>query len=255
MMYLLRMNPWWSTSESSAQPPRLRLFCFPHAGGTALAYRTWQAKLATPDVEVCAIQLPGRENRLREAPVSNLEALVEALVEVMTPTIATTPYACFAHSMGTLVAFEVVHRLLGRGGPPPLGMVMSAHRAPSCPRSRPLLHSLPQPEFIAALRELGGTPEMVLNEPSLMEMVAPILRADFSLTELYQAKTLAPLRCPLTVFGSETDPRVDRHELAAWRSETTAAFDLRMFSGGHFYLKDREAEVLAAIDTRLDTWM
>ena len=249
----MQNNHWWTSLSRQSGAAGLRLFCFSHAGGSALAYRRWQSLFSRFDIEVCAIQLPGRENRLREPPYSQIGPLVAALIDVVRPA-TDRPYACFAHSMGTLVAFELAHGLRAAGLPEPVGMVMSAHRAPNRPRSRRPLHALGHDALVAALRELGGTPDAVLDDPSLVELLLPTLRADFSVTETYQPAPRPQLCCPITVFGATADPRVDRDELEAWRLETQGAFDLRMFEGGHFYLKDREAEVVSALQVRLEAW-
>jgi medium-chain acyl-[acyl-carrier-protein] hydrolase len=240
----------WIARRSGPSRAKVRLFCFPHAGGTTLAYRRWQTRWSEHDVEVCPVQLPGRENRLDEPAFRQIEPLVQALAVALAP-LCDRPFAFFGHSMGTLAAFELAHQLRARGLPEPSTLLMSAHRAPSRTRSRPAIHALPGPAFASALRELGGTPEAVLTEPDLFELFTPTLRGDLEVTETYRYAPRPPLRCPITVFGGREDPRVDPDELEAWRSETQGAFDLRLFEGGHFYLKDREAEVLAAIDTRL----
>jgi medium-chain acyl-[acyl-carrier-protein] hydrolase len=244
----------WITQESGRSRARLRLFCFPHAGGAALAYRRWQQQWSEHEIEVCPVQLPGRENRSDEPAFRQIEPLAQALTVALAP-LCDRPFAFFGHSMGTLAAFELAHHLRARGLPEPVGMLMSAHRAPSRARSRPAIHSLAGPAFVNALRDLGGTPEAVLQEPDLLAFFTPTLRADLEVTETYRYTPRPPLRCPITVFGGQDDPRVDRIELEAWRAETEGAFDLRIFEGGHFYLKDREPEVLAAIHTRLRSFI
>lgn len=239
-------TPRYGTAFPSVRAPgataRPQIVCFPFAGGGASAYRQW-GKAFRPDIDVCALQLPGREDRLAEPLLRSVDAVVEALVPVLKPVL-DGPYVLFGHSMGALIIFGVARRLAASGGPLPRHLFVSAHRAPDLPDRRSPLHPLPEPEFIERLRTFAGTPELVFEEPDLAEIVLPILRADFELCETYEYADAAPLPCPITAFGGVEDPTVDRDELDGWRRHTSARFDLRMFPGGHFYLRGAE-DVLA----------
>src|SRR6185295_11175567 len=88
---------------------RLRLFCFPYAGGGASAYRGWATALPS-DLEVCPVQLPGRESRLREAPFTRPEPLIQTLADVLEPHL-DLPFVLFGHSMGGMISFELSREL------------------------------------------------------------------------------------------------------------------------------------------------
>src|SRR5438552_2333015 len=139
---------------------RLRLFCFPYAGGGASQFRTWAEGLP-PEVELCPVQLPGREGRLRETPFTRIAPLVAALVTALRGYL-DTPYAFFGHSLGALVGFELARALRRTGGPGPRGLLVSAYRAPDLPDPDPPLHLLSSPAFWDELRRLNGTPPEVL---------------------------------------------------------------------------------------------
>lgn len=223
----------------------LRLFCFPYGGGAARAYRPWMQTLP-PEIDVCAIQLPGRGNRLREPPLTKMSLAVE-LVGKEIFSLLDRPYAFFGHSMGAILGFEVA-RLLRRGGHQrPTHLFVSGHKAPQIPKTEPFTYNLPDAEFIEELQRLNGTPMEVLEHPDMMRMMLPLLRADFESIQTYSYKHEPPLDCPITALGGLLDPDISRETLETWREQTTAAFNLQMFPGDHFFLHKEQARVLRVI--------
>jgi surfactin synthase thioesterase subunit len=228
---------------------RLRLFCFPFAGGLASFFRSWSDELP-PDLqaklELCAIRFPGHEMRRGEPLFTRLAPIVETLRTVVAgqPSI---PFAFFGHSMGALVSFELARDLRRRKAPGPVHLIVSGHRAPQLPDLHPVLHRLPDAEFLAALRKYGGTPEEVLENAELVQLFMPILRADFAVVETYAYKPEAPLDCSITAFGGVEDGRVSRDELSAWQAQTGGAFSMRMFPGDHFYLRSLQSQFLQVV--------
>jgi medium-chain acyl-[acyl-carrier-protein] hydrolase len=213
---------------------RLRLFCLPYAGGGASVFRGWAAALPA-DVEVCPVQLPGRESRLREPPFERARPLVEALAGALEPHLGM-PFALFGHSMGAMLCFELARELRRRQWPPPLHLFVSGRRAPQLPAREAPIHDLPEPEFLARLRELNGTPEEVLGHAELMRLLIPVLRADFAVNETYVFTPGEPLDLGISAFGGLGDPEVSRDELEAWREQARGAFRLRLLPGDHFFL-------------------
>jgi medium-chain acyl-[acyl-carrier-protein] hydrolase len=238
------MAPWVVHREVEPRA-RVRLFCLPYAGGGASIYRKWGAE--TPaELGVCPVELPGRETRFTEARFTRLEALIPAIVSGLESWF-DRPFALFGHSLGALVAFEIARFLRARGGPRPIHLFASAHRAPHLQRSDPPMSGLSDAEFVARLRELGGTPDAVLDNPELLDLVVPVLRDDFALAERHTHEAGAPLDCPLTVFGGLADEHVGKEELDPWREHTRGAFRLCMLPGGHFFLQQARAAMLAEI--------
>lgn len=231
-------NKWFAYMKPNPAA-RLRLFCLPYAGGSASIYRTWGNQF--PDtIEVCPIELPGRGARLREASEANFQALVETLADAITPWL-DKPYVLFGHSMGALIGFELARLFRVKKITGPLHFIASGHTAPQIPgRHRPI-HNLPDNEFIEELRQLNGTPEAVLNNHELMQLLIPILRADFTINETYVCKDELPLNCPFTVFGGLQDKDVDQASLDAWQQHTTASFSLQMLPGDHFFIQTMQA--------------
>jgi medium-chain acyl-[acyl-carrier-protein] hydrolase len=226
----------WIPFRKPDPKARLRLFCFPYAGAGALIFRKWSDALPR-DIEVCPIQLPGRGTRLTEPPFTKLPCLIEALVRALDPLL-DKPFAFFGHSLGALIGFELARQIRRQYGLHPVRLVASAGRAPQIPHRASPIHTLPDKEFLAELRRLNGTPRELLDHEELMEVMLPILRADFALYETYLYSTEPPLNCPISAFGGLQDRRVNESDLEAWRSQTSASFSLRMFPGDHFFLKE-----------------
>jgi len=234
----------WIAYRRPRPGARLRLFCFPYAGGGAAIYRSWVDEMP-PEIEVCPVQLPGREQRLGEKPFTRIAPLVEALAAHLEPHLDGLPSAFFGHSLGAIVAYELTHRLSRRLRPTHL--MVSARRAPQLRYEGRTTYDLPPVEFRARLRELDGTPREVLDHEELMELMEPLLRADFELVDTYSPVGRPPLECPVTAFGGAADGEVERQELAAWEKVTTGPFLLRIFSGGHFYLHQQREPLIAAV--------
>lgn len=215
---------------------RVRLFCFPFAGGGASVFAPWVRELP-PEVQICPVQLPGREIRLKEPAYTRVAPLLAALDRELRPAL-DRPFALFGHSLGALVAFELARYLRRQGGPLPQRLFVSARRAPQLADPEPPLGSLPDAELVASLRRrFDGIPAALLDNPDLLAVFLPTLRADCQLLDAYEYVSEAPLECPVAVFGGEQDRSVGRSELEGWATQTSQAFTVRMFPGDHFFLK------------------
>ncbi len=239
----------WITCPSPNPRARLRFFCLPYAGGGAAAFRTWSNDLPA-EIEVCPIQLPGRENRFQEPRFTALLPLVQELGAVMRPYL-DMPCAFFGHSMGALIAFELGRYLREQLGSLPLHLFVSAHGAPQLPNPTTAIYDLPDAEFIERLRSLNGTPGEVLAHAELMQILLPLLRADFSIVGTYMYSSELPLACPITAFGGLQDESVTQDELTAWREQTSGSFALHMFTGEHFFLQSSHPAVLRVLSQEL----
>lgn len=220
------------------------MFCFPYAGGGASIYRGWAAALP-PDVEVCPVQLPGREGRLREPPFDRLGPLIEAAAEALAPHFGM-PFVFFGHSMGAMIGFELARELRRRGGPLPLHLFAAGRRAPQVPSREEPIHDLPDEQFFAELRNLNGTPEEVLQHAELMRLLCPILRADFAVNETYTFAPGEPFDFGISAFGGLGDADITRDDLSGWQAHTRGRFRLRMLPGDHFFLHGARDLILEA---------
>lgn len=239
----------WLVRPQPKPHARLRLFCFPYAGSGASSFRGWAQQLPV-DVELCIVQLPGRENRLRDQLFTEMDRLLPALEEALTLHLST-PFACFGYSLGSLISFEWVRYLRRQGHPLPLHLLVGGRRAPHLPASHPPISHLPEAEFVAGLRRFEGIPEMVLQSEELMQLFLPTLRADFRIHEEYLHTDEPPLPCPIAVFGGLADGETTPESLDAWRLHTMGEFSVQMFPGGHFFLHPEQSALLLAVNRLL----
>lgn len=227
-----RSTPWLHVSKP-VEGPRARLFCVPFAGGGAQAFARWP-DLVPAGVEVVAVQLPGRESRMREAAVANLDELIAALQPEISEQL-DVPYFLFGHSMGALIAYELARSLQAAGAPAPQRLMVSGRVAPHLKPPREPINDLDEGDFVEALRALKGTPEEVLGDSDLMRLIMPVLRADFALNENYRHVAAPRLHCDVIAFGGIGDAEAGRAGVSAWEDFTEGSFVLRMVPGDHFY--------------------
>lgn len=228
----------------------LRLICFPYAGGGAAAYHPW-AKLLPPAVELCVLQLPGRETRRGEPPYTVFADAAAGLLAAASPLL-DKPCAFFGHSLGALLAFETARSLRRAGLPQPFHLLLSSRRPPQLPEPFGPIAQIPEAEFIAAVqRRYGGIPQVILQEPDLLALFLPTLRADFAVLESYAYREEPPLSADLTIYGGSEDPIATPAALDLWQVHTTGAFAHEQFAGGHFYLQSERAGLLASLVSRL----
>ncbi len=234
-------TPWLVVARPKPAA-RVRLVCFPFAGGSASVFHTWGDGLP-PDVEVCAVQLPGREMRLGEPLLRDVPSIVEALAPAALPHLSALPFAFFGHSLGARVGYELARHLRRRFGLEPVHFFASACRAPQFP-STSRRHELPDERLIDEMRRLGGTPEALLRERELMQVFLPIVRADLQVVETYAYEPGPPLHCPITALHGRHDRDISGLEAEGWREHTAGAFALRPVEAGHFFLVSHREQIL-----------
>jgi len=206
------------------------------------------------EIDVCAVQLPGRGSRFRETPFCRVSAPVPALAEGLVPVL-DRPFALFGHSMGAVIAFELARELRRRGKAAPALLVVSGHQGPRRPDKEPPFSHLPDAEFLEEVRRrYDGIPPEVLAEEELLQLLLPVLRADIQVLETYVRAEEPPLDCPVSAFGGEGDPHVSVEDLEAWREETRGAVRVTTFPGGHFFVETARTEVLRTLGKDLAPW-
>ncbi len=242
-----------STADTSSVTGPLRLVCFPYAGTGASMFRGWTGKLP-PTVSVMPVQPPGREIRYREQPHTHIEPMIEELIQDLAGSL-DAPYALYGHSVGALVAFEFARAMRRAGRSEPVHLIVSGRMAPQITESRPALRDLPLEELRGELRKLGGTPEAVLGNDDVMAALLPTLRADLSVNETYVYRDEPPLATRITAIGGTRDPRATPDEIAAWGSQTSRTFTMKLLVSGHFFVAASESELLGIIEEELAPWI
>jgi len=240
-------NTQWLEFYRPRPEARVRLFCFPYAGGSALIFRDWQDSL--PEfIEVWPIQLPARGKRVAEPPIREVPRVVDALQREL-PSPFSMPYALFGHSMGALLAFELARygESIGR---PPVHLFIGARGAPHLPQERKTCR-LPDDEFIEELRRIGATPNEILSDPDLVRFFLPTVRADFQLAQEYNFVDAPPISCPIVALAGRTDREVSLNSMNQWSRHTRARHSLHLFPQGHFFLKESQPQVLALLASEL----
>jgi medium-chain acyl-[acyl-carrier-protein] hydrolase len=243
----LPRTPW--LVRSATPNPRMRLFCFPYAGGSAFNFTPWRDALDR-GVEICALQLPGRGSRIAEPPIRTMPALLKAVAPVVAQ-YSQLPFAFFGHSVGALVAFELARYLRLHGVDGPMHLFASGCHAPQFRSPSRRLNQLPDDAFIEALREYNGTPREVLESRELMALMMPTIRADFALAEDYAYRPGPSLHAPISVFAGKDEDNKGPGQVDGWRKETTGQCDVSWFEGGHFFIDTARAAVLERLNAVL----
>jgi medium-chain acyl-[acyl-carrier-protein] hydrolase len=202
---------------------------------------------------VCAIELPGHGRRLSEPPITQIEILIQRLSTSM-QTWLDKPFIFFGHSLGALIAFELARSLRTHQRPGPELLWVSAARAPHLVPNTPPIHALPRPDFIVELRRYGGTPDAILENEELIELLLPSLRADFSLLETYRHQPQVPLSCPIRAFWGAQDEIVALADMKPWRIHTDQIFELERLEGTHFFIHQDQSLLLQRMATQLSQW-
>jgi medium-chain acyl-[acyl-carrier-protein] hydrolase len=238
----------WFACHKRQISPKIRLFCFPYAGGGSAVYREWN-KFLSPDIEIFSVLMPGREQRFSEQPFHSLEELIHSLMESIQPYL-DIPFAFFGHSMGALIAFELAREIYSEWGISPVHLFVSGKSAPQTIQDQPPIYNLPRDKFLEKLQDLNGTPNEVLQNQDLIDLYETMLRADFEICDTYRYIPGPPLNCPISIFGGLQDT-VTKERLCAWRSLTTSLCAVCMYEGDHFFIYKQRENLLQVIQEEL----
>ena len=208
-------------------------------------FHQWQTCVPR-DIDLCPIQLPGREDRHTEPCATDLSDLVHQLAGAMAPHL-DFPFALYGHSMGALIVFELARRLRTQGLPAPVHLFVSGRRAPHIAPAVAPIHELPRAEFLYEVQRYGRMPPAILTEHELMNAVVPRLRADFQLLERYEYVHQKPLDSPISAFAGTNDRSVGRRDIEEWGVHTSRSFSVRMMPGDHFFPQQFGSDLLRLI--------
>ncbi len=245
------MTGSWLHRLSQETDAKTRLVCFPHAGGTAAAFRLWPAALP-PGTELFAVQYPGRGGRLAEQPVDRIPVMAQLVGQALLERPAL-PTVFFGHSMGGLVAFEAARQLASAGLRLPRHLIVSGHAPPHVPPGHPPISHLSDAQFLRELdHRYAAVPAELMQYPDVLALLLPALRADIAAVEHCGESPRGILSCPITALGGSEDATTSETQLQAWRDLTSANCDIRCFPGGHFFINAEREPVLAIVSRILE---
>ncbi|MEU9350969.1 alpha/beta fold hydrolase [Streptomyces griseoloalbus] len=241
----------WFPDPPASGTAGVRLLCLPYAGGSPAMYRAWDKALAGT-ADVLPLCLPGRAHRWGEPLEHDLRRIADDVTEAAAPLQDDRPLALFGYSLGALLAFEVA-RGLARRGRPPLLLVVAACAPPRECGELPAKHTLPDEEFIALLRDMGATPQAILDNEEMIALLLPMLRADFALSDRYRYRPEPPLPTPIVALTGRDDPEAGPAVMAGWARETKMPLRRLDLDGGHLFMEEDQPTVIALVRAVLRT--
>jgi len=245
-------SPWLIRFRcKNAARVQLRLFCFHYAGASASIFRSWEEALPE-EIELVAVQLPGREYRLDESLLTDMHGIAGLVSEILP---LDKRFAFFGHSMGALLGFEVARLLREQGLRQPEMLIASGRNAPQFKWRDAGMQLLPDDEFVAAVIAYKGIPESLLQNAALRDLLLPRIRADLTISAQYRYIEKDPLECPITVLFGNQDELSTEAGLNGWLAQTTAEVRYFRFAGNHFFLHSAERLVLSTIAEELTKLM
>jgi medium-chain acyl-[acyl-carrier-protein] hydrolase len=239
----------WFVCPQVKPEAKSRVFLFPYAGGGTAVFSKWSTEFPS-NIEVHIAHYPGRGSRHNETPIRSLVTLIDRLAQAIQPLL-DKPYIFFGHSLGGTIAFELTHHLRQNELPQPHALFVSACPAPHLPRPHAPTHVLPDDEFLTSLKKLGGISDEILQNQEMLDLLLPVLRADFELIETYRHTYDKPLDCPIFALGGIEDPRVSHEQLEGWTMHTHAAFESTYFPGDHFFINTARASIIESMNMEI----
>jgi len=240
----------WIHSVSYNPNAKLRLFCFHYSGGNANIFNAW-ARSFPNEIEIFAIQLPGRMNLMHLKPFQQFDDLIPPLCEQLLPYLKEKPFVFFGHSLGALIGYSLSHYLLEKHHISPQILLVSACASPSVRNSGEPIHLLPEKAFMEKLHAYHDIDNdeirQLFQNREFMQFMMPILRADFSLSATYGYVKKHPLHFPIFAYGGDNDSQVSLDEIKAWNIETRNVFEYSIFPGDHFFINNQQPVFLKTL--------
>lgn len=244
------MTSSWLNTICKNEKARLTLICFPYAGGSSQIFQQWRESVF-PNINMYSVQLPGRPGNMNEALNYDMQHVITSITEALLPLL-NHDYVFFGHSLGAKIAFEVAASLEKNGNKPPSCFIASGSAAPSHINVRAPIHQLPDALFSNALRALGGTPDIILDNEEFMTFFRPILRADFRLAETYQINN-ATLSCKSYVLYGRDDTTVSINGVKQWQQHFLQNTVFHEMDGGHFFIDEYPFHTISIINSVMES--
>lgn len=231
---------------------RIKLFCLPYAGGSSNIYSRWGKGLNNA-IDIAPVEFAGRGRRYADCLYDSLEQAVDDVYKTVCAGMGdfSSDYAVFGHSLGGLIAYELLHKIKQEGKPRPVHAFFSGAKAPHFDKGIEKVYNLPEDKFKDRVSELGGTPKEVLENDELLELFLPILRADFKINETYEyTEKQDKLDCDITILSGKKD-NLKLNEIVEWRKHTLGKCNIFMLEGDHFFINTNWEDVIKIINNTL----
>ena len=243
----------WLRNYSRPDPPRVRLVCFPHAGGSASAYAHWAPALPA-SWQLDAVKYPGREDRILDPPMGSFSDMAQAIADELASTDTGGTCVVFGHSMGSYLAYEVA--VLRQKAHQRVDLLVLSGAGPQGDRSALAARVSDDPStgdlLARQLLDMDPDSAAALSNPELRDYVLRTLSWDLDLLDRHHLSDIVLGQVPVLAISGRDDPHTSPGQAAMWAGFTTGPFAQWVLPGGHFYLRDQLALVVAAIRATLD---
>ncbi len=229
------VDPRWVRHHRITPSPQMRLVCFAHAGGSASYFRHWVGQLPR-NVDLLAVQYPGREDRFNETCMTSVSRMAMQ-AGLALQAYGDVPLILFGHSMGAVIAYETA-LWLEKAGQGALHLFVSGHPAPHLQRASQL-HLADDASLLADVLRQNGAAQHALQSPELSKLFLPILRSDYQALETYHRASTEALACNVDVVAGTHDSEISGLEAQGWQQASHRVANITRFAGGHFYLNDQ----------------
>ncbi len=231
---------------------KIRLFCFPYAGGSSAIYNKWRQYL-DERIELQAVELSGRGRRIYDPLYDSIDEAVDDIFTRISSELDQIPYAFFGHSMGGIIAYELAQKIKAQKQTEPKHVFFAGRGAPHVHDEDEEEHyfHLPEEEFKKKIIELGGTPKEFFQYPELLDVLLPMLRSDFKIAETYKSSSeVHPFNYDISVLIGKKE-EVSAAQMHGWREHTKGVCSLHYFEGEHFFINDEAERIVKIVNNTL----
>jgi surfactin synthase thioesterase subunit len=230
---------------------KIKLFCLPHAGGFAMYYNKWKSHIEK-NIEIIPLELSGRGRRMSEDYYNNFDEAINDLLSQVIVELDGSQFAFWGHSMGAMLAYELAHKIMEIKNQEPINLFMSGRYPPHIIKNKKSIHLLCDEDFIEEIIKFGGMPIEVLQDKNLMEVIIPILRADFKIIGSYEyVKRANKFNCDIVALTGNEDNEVKTQSLLQWEEHTNGSCYVHELGGGHFYINNNVGRIINIINAKI----
>ncbi|WP_197258350.1 thioesterase II family protein [Paenibacillus dendritiformis] len=230
-------------NETAETERRMKIYCFPYAGGSASVFSKWK-EIQGDWVEIVPVELPGRGVRFTEELCDRMDQLIDDLYSRLEQGFIEDDYMLFGHSMGSWIVYYLTHRIVQLGIRSPKHLFLSGKEAPHLNKGDSISYTMKDDEFAKKIYHLGGTPLEFLENEELRDVFIPILKNDYKLVQTCQyVEPAKPFACGITIFNGKED-ELTEEDINEWSRYTSQEFQVHHFNGGHFFIHEYAQPIL-----------